>query len=1041
MPRPRDAAEWVDADLERMLIRAFVDHAVLAASGIADRRERRCVTVVASPDGRHVEQATLAPMSRDEAVVWLRDVARDLLGAPHAYFFPCEAVFVHHGRPNDTTLVPVIEIAKRNLRDADGSADLRSAYGPVPRLRDYPIPDEAHAPHARWPRRPLPGRSSTRCAGRGPPLVSTRRVARPAVLARIPADRHAVIEASAGTGKTFTLEHLVVDLLLGTDVTLDQILVVTFTEKATIELRARVRATLDRLVTPPSAAVEPMPGSPAWAIDDAARDKLAAARGAFEAATITTIHAFCQRVLRDNAFFSGRLFEEEQVDGRDAFARAFREALRRDVATHPERTVWLEAALRSGASIDEIEQLLWSCAGVRGEVRPAFDPAALAAALDAFPVDEARSVARRRRAQKKGGIAGSQQRGPHRAQDQRALAGAVERAREACAACHASSSLRESKLEAPDLEYPEGPRRRAVSSGRTAAAYCAAAVALVEATPTFEAALANAILPAVLARVASTWRKRDSAGEYDFDDMLTRVDEALRGPSGPALGRAMRRRWRYALIDEFQDTDEVQWRIFHRAFFDPEPPRSVVYLVGDPKQSIYRFRGADVETYLAARQVIVDGSGTRVALDSTFRATPAMAGALNTIFDQEVAEPVFTGAVQYEPVTCGRTDRALVDGDGNPVNPVHLFRTEGNPMPDALGPFIAREIAAITAPGRAWRLGDDALQHSDIFVLTRNRYDGRYVAEHLRKAGIPFAFFKEDGLFTSDEAKDVAALLRAVEAPRDKGRRFAAWLTPFFGLTLAGLEDARELPATHPYVARLGEWKALGDARDYGRLFESVVRDSGLVRREIFFEDSERENQPAYPHLRDPARARPPDPLHPGGELVLEIRRPRRRLAKSRSRSKATCSLHRRREEGRADHDDPQGQGPRGGGGLRRRRRLQGPRRRPGPRLPRGRPPPRLGRRARARREGQHPRGGAPGGPAPHVRRPHPGEGAPLFAVRDEGRQPAHAQRALPGDQPAPRHPDARATGLALCRGRRARKGRDDVGEGPDPCRSRRSRP
>lgn len=137
--------EWADADLERMLIRAFVDHAVLAASGFSERRERRCVTIISSPEGRLVEQATLQPMSSDEAIVWLRDVARDLLGAPHAYFFPCEAVFVHRGRPTDSPLVPVIEMARRNLRDADGSAELRSAYGPVPRLRDYPIPDEATA--------------------------------------------------------------------------------------------------------------------------------------------------------------------------------------------------------------------------------------------------------------------------------------------------------------------------------------------------------------------------------------------------------------------------------------------------------------------------------------------------------------------------------------------------------------------------------------------------------------------------------------------------------------------------------------------------------------------------------------------------------------------------------------------------------------------------------------------------------------------------------------------------------------------------------
>ena len=83
-------------------------------------------------------------MTRDEATVWLRDAVKDLLGAPHAYFFPCEAVFVHH-RDAGQPIVPVIERARGLLRDADGSSELRSAYGPVPRLRDYPIPDEATA--------------------------------------------------------------------------------------------------------------------------------------------------------------------------------------------------------------------------------------------------------------------------------------------------------------------------------------------------------------------------------------------------------------------------------------------------------------------------------------------------------------------------------------------------------------------------------------------------------------------------------------------------------------------------------------------------------------------------------------------------------------------------------------------------------------------------------------------------------------------------------------------------------------------------------
>jgi exodeoxyribonuclease V beta subunit len=169
--------------------------------------------------------------------------------------------------------------------------------------------------------------------------VSDRRVVRPAVLRQVPLDRHAVIEASAGTGKTFTLEHLVVELVLSADAKLDEVLVVTFTEKATNELRVRVRAKLEQLLAgggdEPDAAQ--LRAGDYWTLDELARGKIARALRAFDGATIATIHAFCQRVLRENAFASGRLFDEQQVDGRDAFARAMREALRRDVARDPQR--------------------------------------------------------------------------------------------------------------------------------------------------------------------------------------------------------------------------------------------------------------------------------------------------------------------------------------------------------------------------------------------------------------------------------------------------------------------------------------------------------------------------------------------------------------------------------------------------------------------------------------------------------------------------------------------------------------------------------
>ncbi len=665
--------------------------------------------------------------------------------------------------------------------------------------------------------------------------MSARRAARPALLGSIPLNRHAVIEASAGTGKTFTLEHLIVELVLAADITLDQVLVVTFTEKATHELRVRVRGKLEELLRgeapePDAAAIT---RGDFWTLDDVARRKLERALHGFDGATIATIHAFCQRVLRDNAFASGRLFEESQVDGRDAFGRALRDALRRDVAPDPIRAPWLEAALRAGWSLDTLESLLWSCSLARGELRPVFDPAALRAAIEAFPVDDALL---------RNGVDTLKSWGVHGQTAKKLgnqlyeLAMAVERARDsrdpAALVVDPGAVEIEYLLEKlPGLGRP-GPTGRA----------CAAALALAEITPTLGAAIANIVLPPVRTELA---RRKRQAGQYDFDDMLSLVQDGLRGARADALVRSMRERYRFVLIDEFQDTDETQWDIFRRAFFeraDRTVPRSVLHLVGDPKQSIYRFRGADVQTYLQARDEVAGSGGELLRLDRNFRATPQLVDGINALFDPAAPSPFFTGTNAYTPVACGRPERALLDGRGREVTPVHAFRFEREISGGALGTLVAREIGRILDRAHPWTLDGRALEPQDVFILTRTRsewpHDG---VPRCRSAGVPHAFYKEDGLFQTDEAREIRTLLAAIVDPGDRAARLAAWMTRFFALPLEDLERARALPPTHAYLARLEAWKALADARDFEHLFQSIVRDSGVVRREIFFADGERE--------------------------------------------------------------------------------------------------------------------------------------------------------------------------------------------------------
>jgi exodeoxyribonuclease V gamma subunit len=139
---------WARASRKRAMVRAFLDHAVLAASGLGANRPHTSLLVVATVDAPVIEAFVLAPLAEDEAKRWLRDRVRELLGHPHAYFLPCEAVFVHAERAlerPEAPLVPVIEEARDKLRGGDGPLALRSAYGPVSRPQEYPIPEESAA--------------------------------------------------------------------------------------------------------------------------------------------------------------------------------------------------------------------------------------------------------------------------------------------------------------------------------------------------------------------------------------------------------------------------------------------------------------------------------------------------------------------------------------------------------------------------------------------------------------------------------------------------------------------------------------------------------------------------------------------------------------------------------------------------------------------------------------------------------------------------------------------------------------------------------
>jgi exodeoxyribonuclease V beta subunit len=212
----------------------------------------------------------------------------------------------------------------------------------------------------------------------------------------------------------------------------------------------------------------------------------------------------------------------------------------------------------------------------------------------------------------------------------------------------------------------------------------------------------------------------------------------------------------------------------------------------------------------------------------------------------------------FREVSCGRPDfRAVAPpGEEAPVQLIHLLGADKAPdsttYQAALGAFIAREIHRLVEGG-ALRVGEETpepIRYRDVHVLTRSAYEGRQVGEALARLGIPHAFYRQEGLFATDEARDLLALLRAVVAPEDTSRRLSAWLTPFFSVPLRDLACCAQLPDSHPLVARLLEWHRQAGEGRLGGLLRALARDSGLGRRLLVDQQGDRALT-TYLHLLD----------------------------------------------------------------------------------------------------------------------------------------------------------------------------------------------
>lgn len=618
---------------------------------------------------------------------------------------------------------------------------------------------------------------------------------------RLPLIGERLIEASAGTGKTFTIAALYLRLLLGLGgeaayprpVNVEELLVVTFTEAATEELRGRIRSNIHelRVACLRNATDNPLYASLLAEIDDLqqAANVLLLAERQMDDAAVFTIHGFCQRMLSLNAFESGMLFEQQLIEDESQlryqacadFWRRHCYPLNREIAQ-----VIVESWKGPQDLLKSIDRYLH---GEAPELKVPLGEAETLASRHQQILTQINDIKQQWLASV-GELdsllenSGIDRRKFNRGNQGKWLEKISVWAQEETKNYQLPDALE--KFSQPFL----ADRTKAGGEVPTHPLFSAIERLLASPLTLNDLVIAQA-MKEIREAVAREKRRR---GELGFDDMLSRLDEALESDSGDALAAAIRQRFPVAMIDEFQDTDPQQYRIFRRIW--RQQPYTALLLIGDPKQAIYAFRGADIFTYMRARSDVT----AHYTLDTNWRSAPGMVESVNRLFGL-VDNPFMFRDIPFLPVKSAPKNASLrfeVDGENQPAMNLWLMPGEGVSAGDYQS-FMAQQCAAqirdwLTAgqQGTAllWR-GDNArpVQASDITVLVRNRQEASLIRDALNALAIPSVYLSNrDSVFETPEAQELLWVLQAVLTPERENTLRSALATAMFGLNAQDIE-------------------------------------------------------------------------------------------------------------------------------------------------------------------------------------------------------------------------------------------------------------
>ena len=675
-----------------------------------------------------------------------------------------------------------------------------------------------------------------------------------------------LIEASAGTGKTWNICVLVLRLLLERRLELRQILVVTFTNAATAELRERIRSRIAQ-------ALARLQGrGPATA--DAVIDELLAGAGSatgqtaaelalrldralqgFDEASIFTIHSFCQRALADTAFSAGMPLALDLLpDDRALRLQAVQDFWRRRIAGAALPEALAAHFLASGDSPDSHARLL---------ARRLAKPLSTLVWPDDIDDDTPPDLEAQRAAHGAARACWLQQRdqilacvtealprlnaNSYRDASVRAAAAdwdALLDSDDALAAAPKENKLAlltSTRLRPKKNQAPPEPHAFFDLADQLLARRAANAEALSRQRLRL---LRELLLEVPQALLRTKIEQRVTA----FDDMLFNLHRRLAGAGGEGLAATLRARFPAALIDEFQDTDPLQFSIFSALHGDGP---GLLALVGDPKQAIYGFRSADLQTYLRAREQ-VDAEYT---LTHNQRSTAGLLAALNALFGSNGRAFMLDG-LHYREVGFGAKPRPALVEAGTPLPPhaplqlwtLPATAAEGQPLTKPLAQLAAAqacagEIARLVGAGLAGEatLGGRAVAAGDIAVLVRSHAHGALMRAALAALGVGCVELSQDSVLRSPDAEELERVLAAMLEPARTGLLRAALATTLLGFDAAAIDtltaDEAVLLDT---MARFSGYRQTWLRRGVAAMLREFARGESVHQRLLARPDGER---------------------------------------------------------------------------------------------------------------------------------------------------------------------------------------------------------